>query len=88
MLKVSIKRKPQDQDERARKAYIDRGWWFGFIMYGCVRSLYADFIGQEEYVRMAQERWVSGAYTVPLALVLIALTMFARITVVRKGIEE
>lgn len=38
-------------------------------------SLFQDFLGQEGYMRLVRDHWVSWVYSVPLALILLFVSI-------------
>ena len=58
-------------------------FWAGVIGYASVISLIQDFIGQEAYIKMAREHWVSGWITVPIATLGLCVS-FTLLRTVRK----
>lgn len=54
---------------RQRKARL---FWAGWVGSLAVTSLMQDFIGKDDYLRMARDGWVTPWVSVPAALALLA----------------
>jgi hypothetical protein len=44
---------------------------YGFFFHLCINSLWQDMLGLERYIEEVKLHWVSSAYTVPIAAVLL-----------------
>lgn len=51
------------------------GFWSGVLLITALRSLYQDWHGLEDYIESIQQYWVSALFTVPLALVIFAISI-------------
>jgi hypothetical protein len=47
----------------------------GFFCYASILSLYQDWIGQKAYLYKIQHEWVSADITVPMAIILLYITL-------------
>ena len=65
-----------------------KGFWAGAFMLSAFHSLFQDWLGLEGYVEFAQRCWVSGAFTVPLALALLGISIALLTHVVTKPKDE
>lgn len=50
-----------------------KAFWAGALIDAACRSLYQDAIGKEAFLRVVDANWISGWYTVPLALVFLCV---------------
>lgn len=53
-----------------------KGFWAGACMTAAIVSLVADYYGKEGYIELIRERWVSGTYSVPLAIAAFTVALF------------
>lgn len=59
-------------------------FWAGFVMYPCLSSLHQDALGKDAYVRLVSDAWISGWWTVPIALVALSACAW----IYAKGLRE
>lgn len=59
--------------------------WLGSAVFN---SLLQDMTGKQEYIRRAQEGWVSGSITVPLALFIGLIAAWMYVSAVRAFNKE
>lgn len=50
-------------------------FWAGFLVCASLHSLFADYHGKEGFIAYCQNNWVSGWFTVPLAIFNIILVL-------------
>jgi hypothetical protein len=49
----------------------------GFGIAACLYSLFQDTLGLEGYVAHCRAHWVSGTYSIPIAVVCLAINVWA-----------
>lgn len=60
-----------------KKDYLNR--ISGALSIIAILSLWQDYLGQEAFIQMARDHWVDAAYSVPLALFLLLVSIAADI---------
>jgi len=56
-----------------------KAFWSGWLMCVTMRSLHQDILGKEQFMKYVDAAWVSGMWTIPIALMmlLVACLLFS-----------
>ena len=56
-----------------------KAFWSGWLMCVAMRSLHQDILGKEQFMKYVDAAWVSGMWTIPIALMmlLVACLLFS-----------
>lgn len=54
-----------------------RAFCLGFLVSSCVRSLFEDSLGKEEFLKYAASHWVESSLTVPIALAVLCFCLWS-----------
>lgn len=65
-----------------KEKLVWHGVVIGWSLDSAFHSLFQDFVGQEGYINLVRNHWISGWYTVPGALLLLAMGILAWVGVV------
>jgi hypothetical protein len=60
------------------KEYRARWFWCGVFAHAAYYSLMQDFVGQKNYMKLVQERWISAWITVPLAIIALLVIFMVK----------
>lgn len=55
---------------------VGRAFWAGMLMFIGMQSILQDIMGKEEFLRRAEAVWWPWYVTVPIAILLIFLSMY------------